>query len=326
MIITQTPLRIPIGGGGTDIPSYYKRERGHWISAAINKYIYITLNNTMSDEFIIRYSQIERTAKIDEIKHPLIREIFKLIKARPGLEMSSIADIPSGTGMGSSGSFGVGLIRALQAHNRNHYDPSEVAEMACHVEMNILKEPSGKQDQYAATYGGITEYECDKDGKVTARPLALSPSTLIDLEENLLLFFTGYTRKAGDILKKQDDATKANDNDMIENLNKTKALGLEIKDALVSGNCVHFGELMDTHWQNKKKRGKMSNPDIDKWYNLALANGAVGGKVIGAGGGGFLMFYAKDRHTLRQAMQKEGLHEIRFGFDFEGSRVLLNLG
>lgn len=326
MIITQTPLRIPLGGGGTDIPSYYKKHRGYWISAAINKYVYITLNDPLVNEYIIRYSKIERTKNINDIEHPLIREILKLLNIPAKVEISSMADIPGKTGLGSSGSFGVGLIRALQTFRKDHYDPKEIAELACHVEMNILKEPTGKQDQYIATYGGITEFEVDKDGNVIAKPLKISDETQIDLEENLLLFFTGFTRSAGSVFKQQDDATKRDDTAMIENLHRVKEIGLASKEALESGNLKKFGELMHDHWLFKKQRAtNMSNPDIDKWYDVARQNGAIGGKLIGAGGGGFLLFYTTDSRKLRQAMKKEGLTEVRFAFDFEGSKVLLNV-
>ena len=326
MIITQTPLRIALGGGGTDLASYYSKFGGFWVSAAINKYVYITLNDSFDNEIRAHYSKIEVVKDISNITHPLIREAFKLTGLnKKGVEVTSMADVPAGTGLGSSGSYTVGLLRALHAYKREHITAYNLAEKACNVEIDILKEPIGKQDQYAAAFGGINQYQADEKGNVTVTPLRISNDTLFDLENNLLLFFTGYSRNSYDILSHQNNATKKDSQPMIENLNEIKKLGHECKEAIESGNTVRFGELMDIHWQNKKKRSPgITNPKIDEWYNIAMQNGAVGGKLIGAGGGGFLMFYAKDSDKLRAAMKKIGLRELRFKFDFEGSKIAMN--
>jgi D-glycero-alpha-D-manno-heptose-7-phosphate kinase len=243
----------------------------------------------------------------------------------PQIEITTLADIPAGTGLGSSGSFTTALLKALHAHRRQLIHPQDLAELACHIEIDRLGEPIGKQDQYIAAYGGLTCFTFHRDDSVTAEPLAVSMDTMFDLEDNMLLFFTGYSRSASGILKDQQVRTQGNDDDMLRNLHFVKELGLRSRDALQGGDCVRFGELMHEHWEHKKRRsGGMSNPRIDEWYTLGMANGAVGGKLVGAGGGGFLMFYANDRNRLRHAMAGAGLEEVRFGFDFEGTKVVLS--
>ena len=325
MIITRSPLRISLGGGGTDLPSYYKEHGGFLIAAAIDKYIYINLHHTFVQELIIKYSQMEKVHSIDEIQHPIIRESLRFVNIQaPYLEITSMADIPAGTGLGSSGSFTTALLKALHTMKKDLIHPQELAEQACHIEIDVLKEPIGKQDQYIAAYGGITCFDFLPDGRVKAYPLKIDRETLYNLEDNLLLFFTGYARSASAILKEQDQKSKGKDQDMINNLHFVKELGFKSKEALESGDLHKFGELMNVHWQHKKQRSaNMSNTKIDEWYNLALENGAIGGKMIGAGGGGFLMFYAEDKIPLRKAMHKAGLEELRFRFDFNGTHVLV---
>ena len=325
MIIVRSPLRISLGGGGTDLPSYYREHSGFLIAAAIDKYVYITLHQTFQPGLIIKYSKMEKVAVASEIQHPIIRESFQALGIDDNhLEIASMADIPAGTGLGSSGSFTTGLLRALHAFKRNLVYPKQLAEQACDIEINRLQEPIGKQDQYIAAYGGITCFRFLPNDKVEAWPLQISSKTLHDLEDNLLLFFTGYSRDASSILKEQDDKSKQSARDMIDNLHFVKELGKQSQQALEQGDVRQFGELMNVHWQHKKKRsGNMTNSHIDEWYRLALANGAVGGKLIGAGGGGFLMFYAEDRARLRQVMEQQGLQEVRFRFDFEGTKVLV---
>lgn len=325
MIVTRSPLRISLGGGGTDLPSYYEEHEGFLIAAAIDKYVYITLHDTFEEELIIKYSQLERVKKVDDIQHPIIKAALDLVSRfdHPCLEITSMADIPAGTGLGSSGSFTTALLKALNTYRKNIVHPEELAESACHIEIDILKEPVGKQDQYISAYGGVTCFSIMKDGKVKAEPLKTSPETLYNLEDNLLLFFTGYSRSASSILAEQDIKTKKNDPSMIDNLHYVKELGLRSKLALERGKMGEFAEIMQEHWRHKKKRShSMSNPKIDEWYELAINNGALGGKLIGAGGGGFLMFYAEHKSQLRQALAKAGLKEIRFHFDFEGTKIV----
>ena len=325
MIITRSPLRITLGGGGTDLPSYYLQHEGFLIAAAIDRYIYITIHQTFIDELIVKYSKLEKVMTLDELEHPIVREALKLVDQSPtGLEITSMADIPAGTGLGSSGSFTTALLKALHALKRNLIHPRELAEQACHIEIDLLKEPIGKQDQYIAAYGGVTCFNFRKDGGVDATPLKIDEETKHNLEDSLVMFFTGYSRKAGSILKEQDDQTKKADSDMVQNLHFVKDLGLRSRAALESDDLDGFGKLMDEHWQHKKRRsGGMSNPKIDEWYELAMKSGATGGKLIGAGGGGFLLFHARDKAKLRHAMIGAGMREVRFRFDYEGTKIVV---
>ncbi len=315
MIITRSPLRISLGGGGTDLPSYYRKHSGFLIAAAIDKYVYLTLHQTFVQELIVKYSKLERVSSVDQVQHPIIREALRLVEIEgPYLELTSMADIPAGTGLGSSGSFTTALLKSLHTYKKQ----------ACHIELDLLGEPIGKQDQYIAAYGGLTCFQFLPNDQVEAWPLKIDTETLYNLEDNLLLFFTGYSRSASSILKEQDDKSKQRDQSMVDNLHFVKELGYQSKDALETGDLRHFAELMNVHWEYKKQRsGTMSNDDINTWYDLAMANGALGGKLIGAGGGGFLMFYAEDKARLRHAMARTSLREVRFRFDFEGTKVVI---
>jgi D-glycero-alpha-D-manno-heptose-7-phosphate kinase len=324
MIITRSPLRVSLGGGGTDLPSYYSEHGGFLVAAAIDKYVYITKHTTFQEEIIIKYSKLERIPSVDQIEHPIVREALKLTGVTdPHIELTSMADIPGGTGLGSSGSFTTALLKALHTFKKNLISPAELAEQACDIELNKLQEPIGKQDQYIAAVGGITAFTFHKDGRVDFRPCRITEETLFNLEDNLLLFFTGYSRSASAILKDQNDRSKKNDSSMLDNLHYTKELGYKSLGCLENGDLEEFARLMDAHWQRKKARSSgMSNLQINEWYDHAMANGAIGGKLIGAGGGGFLMFYAGDKARLRRAMREKGLKEVRFRFDFEGSKVV----
>jgi D-glycero-alpha-D-manno-heptose-7-phosphate kinase len=326
MIIARSPLRVTLGGGGTDLSSYYKNHEGFLISAAIDKYVYVNVMRPFSAGIFLKYSQLERENEIVNIRHPIIREALNILDFRtPQIEITTLADIPAGTGLGSSGSFTTALLKALYTHRKKHIHQEALAELACHIEIDRLGEPIGKQDQYIAAYGGITCFNFEKCGKVSASPLNISMDTMFNLEDNLLLFFTGFSRSAGGILKDQKIRSDQNDMEMISNLHYVKELGLKSKRALESGDTDYFGELMHEHWEYKKSRsGGMSNLQIDNWYKLAIDNGAIGGKLVGAGGGGFLMFMAKDRNRLRKAMENAGLEEVRFKFDFEGTKVILS--
>ena len=326
MIISRSPLRITLGGGGTDLPSYYKKKEGFLIAAAINKYVYVTIMRPFEEGIYLKYSKIEKVKKILEINHPIIRETLKLQKIKkPQIEITTLTDIPAGTGLGSSGSFTTALIKSLYAHNKKLIHPQELAELACHIEIDRLREPIGKQDQYISSYGGVTCFTFKRNGKVIAKALKISHNKLTELEDNLLLFFTGYSRNAGDILKEQDKKTKKNEDKMIDNLNFVKELGLKSKKYLETGKLIQFANLMNEHWEFKQTRSKkMSNKNISKWYYDGLKNGAIGGKLVGAGGGGFLMFYADDKEKLRKKMSQNGLEEIRFNFDFQGTQIVLS--
>ncbi len=326
MIITRSPLRISLGGGGTDLPSYYRNFGGLLVSAAIDKYVYVTIMRPFIEGIFLKYSKLEHVDKVDEVKHPIIREALRLMELKtPQIEITTLADIPAGTGLGSSGSFTTALIKALYGHRRKLIHPTELARLACEIEIEKLNEPVAKQDQYIAAFGGITCFEFHADDEVEAVPLNISMDTQYDLEDNLLLFFTGRSRSAGSILKDQESRTEESDQEMLDNLHYIKKLGIRSKVSLEEGNTVEFAEIMHEHWEHKKKRsGGISNPEVDRWYELARENGAIGGKLVGAGGGGFLMFYSLDRSKLRKAMVKAGLEEVRFRFDFEGTKILMS--
>jgi D-glycero-alpha-D-manno-heptose-7-phosphate kinase len=326
MIIARSPLRVTLGGGGTDLPSYYRENEGFLVAAAIDKYVYVNVMRPFTEGIYLKYSQLEHVEKIQDVQHPIIREALSMLGFRtPQVEITTLADIPAGTGLGSSGSFTTALLKALYTHRKRHVHQEALAELACEIEINRLGEPIGKQDQYIAAVGGITCFTFHKDNTVTAEPLKISMETMFDLEDNLLLFFTGFSRSASGILREQHVRSQAHDADMLKNLHYVKDLGYRCKEALESGNTAQFGEWMHTHWEHKKQRsGGMSNTDIDAWYDLGMRNGAIGGKLVGAGGGGFLMFMAHDREKLRRAMRGVGLEEVRFRCDFEGAKVVMS--
>jgi len=326
MIITRSPLRISLGGGGTDLPSYYKDHGGYLIAASIDKYVYVTVMKPFSPGIYLKYSEIEHVNQVSEVKHPIIREaLAEFLDSNPQIEITSLADIPAGTGLGSSGSFTTALLKALSAHFRGNLHPHELAELACRIEIEKLGEPIGKQDQFIAAYGGITEFTFQQNGDVRGEQLILQPETVHDLEDNLLLFYTGKSRSAGNILSDQNTKSINKDAEMIENLHFTKDIGIRSGNALRSGDTRLFGNLLNEHWLHKRRRSAgISSTYIDEVYEIAMNSGAVGGKLVGAGGGGFLMFYAEDTDTLRRSMTNEDLQEIRFQFDFEGTKVILS--
>ncbi len=324
MIIARSPMRISIGGGGTDLPSYYESFGGSFMSAAIDKYMYVLIHQSWSDDYVIKYSQLEKVLNAHEIKHPIVRCAIEQMKQGPNIEITSMADIPAGTGLGSSGSFTTALLKGLHAYNKNLLvSPHDLAEQSCNIEINMLKEPVGKQDQYIAAYGGITCFEVANDGTVEAHPANLSQQTIYTLEDNLAIFFTGYSRSGSAFLKDQDDKSKDANAEMLENLHYIKELGQRIKHALEEGQLYAFGELMHEHWERKRQRSRgISNSRIDDLYKIGRDAGAVGGKLMGAGGGGFLLFYTEQKQRLREAMANAGAPELRFKFDFEGTKII----
>jgi len=327
MIITRTPMRITFGGGGTDIPSYYRKYGGTLISAAIDKYMFIYVNRPIVDDLIrLKYSKTEIVENVDEIQHDIARESLRLMGIRDAIEITAMADIPSGTGLGSSGCFAVGLLNALHTLKREHISAQDLAEEACHIEIEVCHKPIGKQDQYLAAFGGITELEIDTCGRVRVSTSTIDCDIQRELENNILLFFTGIKRESYDILQGQSLATGRDEKRVVDNLHRIKEIGQQIKEALSTGNITRFGELLDVHWQTKKKLSeKIASPKIEQWYEVARAHGALGGKIMGAGGGGFFMFYCeRDKRELRRAMVREGLRELHFRFDLEGSKVLVN--
>lgn len=327
MIITRTPLRISLGGGGTDIPSYYTNHGGFLLSAAINKYVYITLNRRFEDDIRVSYSRTEIVDSVANLQHPIVREALRLTNLGPGMEIVSIADLPANTGLGSSSSFTVGLLHALHTWKRESLTPHNLAEEAFKIEVEILKEPIGKQDQYIATFGGITCLEIGTDGEVRVSELPLAAELVQELENNVLLFYTGVKRSTSDILGGQSQALQEGSDQVTRAMHQVKEIGIQVKRALEQGDLRGFGELLDRHWQSKKQlSNQVSGDQFDHWYQVARGSGAIGGKLMGAGGGGFFMFYCepKDKPRLREAMARQGLRETRFTIDFEGSKVVAN--
>jgi D-glycero-alpha-D-manno-heptose-7-phosphate kinase len=329
MILSRAPLRIPLGGGGTDLPSYYEKHGGFILSAGINKFVYIYVNRPSADSLIrVKYSKYEQVERVDQIQHDLVRPALELLHVNGGsLEIASMADVPDGTGMGSSGAYLVALLTALHELKREKIPTQALAESACHIEMNLAGHPVGKHDHYLAAFGGITVMQIEKDGKVHVSPLDVSVDTVEQLKAGTLLYFTGITRPSRDILAEQKSGTESGRRDMVDSLHCTREIGYQIKDALERGDLERYGQLLHAHWENKKKRSSMiSVGRIDQWYDRARRSGALGGKVMGAGGGGFLMLYAPPdaKPAVRKAMQEEGLREMPFEFDFDGAKVLVN--
>ena len=323
MIFSRAPLRISIGGGGTDLPSYYLKKNGFLISAAIDKYIYITLGKTFNKKFLLKYSDFEEVNNIKKIKHPLFRETLKDLKIKTPVNISSHADIPAGSGLGSSGCFTVALIKALAEIEGTKMTKKEIAERACNIEIKKLKEPVGKQDQYSSAFGGLRSYKFMKNGEIITKKINNKPKKLINFKNSLSIYFTGILRNSYDILKTQDKKTKIMDKDMILNLDRVKEMGMNTKYILEKGNLQDYGYLLNDHWNYKKKRSsKMTNKFINKLYDFGLSNGAIGGKLIGAGGGGFLIFFSKNSKQLEQAFKKIKINKVNFKFDFEGVKLL----
>jgi D-glycero-alpha-D-manno-heptose-7-phosphate kinase len=327
MIVTRTPFRIPLGGGGTDLPAYYRQHGGFLVTAAIDKYVYITVNKRFEPSLRVSYSKTEIVDRPDELQHPIVREALKLLGLDSHLEIVSIADLPANTGMGSSSSFTVGLLNALHAYKREHLAPQALAEEAFHVEVDLVGEPIGKQDQYAAAFGGIVVLDIDCEGRVTATPLHLHEHTVEAFEGAVSLYYTGIQRAARDVLGEQSARAAVSDAEVTDAMHGIKRIGGRVADALRAGDLDRFGELLHEHWETKKRVStKMTNPELDGWYELARRHGAAGGKVMGAGGGGFFMFCTPNGHKpdVRAALGREGLRELRYSIDFEGSKVIVN--
>lgn len=328
MIITRTPFRLTLGGGGTDLPSFYKEYGGFILAVGIDKYMYLHVNTPILDDIIrVQYSRTEIVNHVDEVQHTLAREALKFFHIQNGIEIVSIADIPAGTGLGSSSCYLVGLLNAMHSLTQKQVSPQLLAEEACHIELDLLGKPIGKQDQYMASFGGLTTLEIARDGSVVVGRPTLDMELLETLESNILLFYTGAARDATAILREQDGATKRKEATVVNSLSEIKDIGIEIRDAIVQGNLRRFGELLHVHWEAKKRlSGGVSSSQIDEWYELARRNGAIGGKISGAGGGGFLMLYCENgKPRLREAMRGAGLRELNFRFEFEGSKVVFDM-
>jgi len=326
MIITRTPLRISLGGGGTDLPYYYREAAGGFLVAgAINRYIYIAVNRNFDNDLLLKYSSIERASKPSEVRHPLLREALLLAGVEEGVEISSMADIPAGTGLGSSGAFTVGVLKALCTHTRKMVQNERIAEMACEIEIDRLAAPVGRQDQYVAAVGGVTAFEFRPDDTVKIIPVAMEEDTRARLEENLLLFYTGVRRSAAGELNRQEDSASDRPDDLRKNLDAVKAVGMASYEALIAADLGGFAQLLTEQWELKYQRSPSElHDDVNAWIQHGLGSGAGGGKLVGAGGGGFLLFYAENKADLRSAMRELKLEEVRFTFDYEGAATIVS--
>jgi D-glycero-alpha-D-manno-heptose-7-phosphate kinase len=328
VILARAPYRIPLGGGGTDLPSYYSKHGGFILSAAVNKYLYIYVNRPAADDFIrLKYSRSELVRTAEEVEHDLVRPALKLLGLGASLEIASMADVPAGTGLGSSGAYLVALLTALHELKREKVPTQALAEESCHIEMELAGHPAGKHDHYLAAFGGITCLDISEDGRVKVSPLDISITTVEEFRSSVLIFYTGVTRRSSEILESQRRETEAGNSSVVDSLHRTRELGHRVREALEQGDLEQFGLLLDEHWQNKKRRSTaISDPMIDDWYQMAKNAGALGGKVMGAGGGGFLMFYCPDRSKakVRKALTDAGLREMSYDFDFDGAKVLVN--
>jgi len=326
LIISKTPLRLTLGGGGTDLPSYYSRFGGFVVTSSLDKYIYVVVKERFEEDIRVSYSITEIVSDINNIKHPLVREALKLLGIEKHLEVVSIADAPSRAGLGSSGSFAVGLLHALHAFKGENPSKRKLAEEACHIEMDVLKEPCGKQDQYIAAFGGFKCLHIDRDGKVEVEELRIPEESVRELENNLLFFYTGIVRDSFEVLREQQKRVQTAE-EALEAMHRIKEIGFKAKRALEAGDLAEWARLQHEHWMAKRgTAGSITTSIIDSWYRLGIENGAIGGKLMGAGGGGFLMFYAENgKGKVRKAMADQGLREVRFGFSLEGSKIVVNL-
>ncbi len=327
MIISRAPVRISLGGGGTDLESYYSKYGGFLLGASIDKYIFISVNKRFYDNIRLGYSETEIVNDRSEIKHRIFKEVFKFLDLNKGIEAVSVADVPANCGLGSSSSFTVSLLNALHAYKREYVSQKQLADEACHIEIDVLKEPIGKQDQYISAFGGITSLTFEKNGNVEVEPVKMDDETLSQLENDILLFYTGIERSASDILSSQNEKSKKDDSQVIDTLHEIKRIGYETKKAFEKGDLIRFGELLDEHWRIKKNMSnKISNKYIDDCYDTAMKNGALGGKIMGAGGGGFFMFYCNNNKAkLIKALREKELVPMKFRFDFEGAKILINM-
>jgi D-glycero-alpha-D-manno-heptose-7-phosphate kinase len=328
MIVSRAPVRFSLGGGGTDLPAYSKRFGGYLVSAAIDKYIYVTANKRFHRDIRLAYSKTEIVPSVDKIEHPLFREALRMTQIEHSIELTSVADLPANSGLGSSSSFTVALLNALHTFKREFVSSRQLAEEACSIEIDRLGEPIGKQDQYIAAFGSITAFTFEPDGTVFVEPVPVRDEVLDELETNLVIVWSGIERPARGILSEQGRRLSELEPDVIERMHKIKELGREVYRLLCRGDVDLYGELLHDHWTQKRKlASKMTDSVIDEHYEAARAAGAIGGKLMGAGGGGFFMFYVRpeDKRRLIEAMTARGLRILRFRFDVDGARIVANL-
>ena len=328
MIVSRAPLRFSLGGGGSDLPAYYRRFGGFSVSAAIDRYVYVTANKRFYDDIRLSYSETEIVPRVADIRHRIFREALAMTHIERGIELTSVADLPANSGLGSSGAFTVALLNALHTYNRDFVSSRLLAEQACELEMVRLGDPVGKQDQYIAAYGNVTSLEIDTQGNVEVKPVPIRPEALDELEHNLLVAYTGIERPSRQVLSEQGERLSAPESAAVDSMHRIRELGRDVYDLLVRGNIDAYGDLLHEHWCHKKKlASSVSDPTIDEYYEAARRAGALGGKLMGAGGGGFFMFYVRPdaRRRVCEELQRLKLRQLRFRFELDGARIVANL-
>ena len=328
MIVSRAPLRFSLGGGGSDLPGYYRRFGGYVVSTAVDRYVYVAANERFHDDIRLAYSQTEIVPDVASIRHPIFREALRFVGIERGIELVSVADLPSNTGLGSSSSFTVALLNALHAYRRDFVSSRRLAEEACEIEMVRLGEPVGKQDQYMAAFGNVTALSIEKDGAVSVEPVPVRDEVLDDLQNSLLIFYSGVERQARVVLGEQEQRFKAQHTATVEGMHRIKELGHEVYRLLVQGDVDRYGEILHAHWQHKRALAdSMTDGPLDEIYEMARRAGALGGKLMGAGGGGFFMFYVRpaERRKVFEALSGRGLKPLRFQFDRSGARIVTNV-
>jgi D-glycero-alpha-D-manno-heptose-7-phosphate kinase len=328
VIVSRAPFRFSLGGGGTDLPAYYTEHGGFVVSAAIDSYMYVTANQRFYPSIRLAYSETEIVDEVARIRHPIFREALKMCGISSGIELTSVADLPSNSGLGSSSSFTVALLNALHTYKREFISSERLAREACELEMERLSEPVGKQDQYIAAYGNVTALTIEKDGSVSVEPVPVRDEVLDELQNSLLVMYSGVERPAKLVLAEQGERVRAKDSAALDGMHRIKALGRDVYALLVRGDVDAYGELLHEHWQYKRQlASKMTDETLDAHYAAARGAGAIGGKLIGAGGGGFFMFYVRpaQRRRVSETLVARGLRPLRFRFDLDGARILLNL-
>jgi D-glycero-alpha-D-manno-heptose-7-phosphate kinase len=328
LIISRAPVRFSLGGGGTDIPAYSSKYGGYLVASAIDSYVYVSINKRFYPDIRLSYSKTETVSSVDLIEHRIFREALRSTGISSGVELTSVADVPANSGLGSSSTFTVALLNALHTYKRNYRSSRDLAEEACELEINRLHEPIGKQDQYIAAFGGVTAFTFATDGSVEVQPVPVRDDVLDDLGNSLCIVYSGVERAASVVLSEQGQRVRDLDESTIQRMHRIKELGHEVFRLLSSGDIDAYGELLHEHWTNKRKlASKMTDSVIDEHYEAARKAGAIGGKLMGAGGGGFFMFYVRpaEKRRLIEALAARGLRRLRFRFDFDGARIVANL-
>jgi D-glycero-alpha-D-manno-heptose-7-phosphate kinase len=327
MIVSRAPVRFSLGGGGTDLPSYSLQHGGFVVAAAVDKFVFVCVNRRFQNNIRLAYTESELVDSVDQIRHRIFRAALQVTGLRQGLELHSLADVPANTGLGSSSSFTVALLNGLHAFKREFVPAEQLAREACHLEIDVIKEPIGKQDQYITAHGGISAMNFHTDGSVEVERLPLSDAVIDELESNLVIYFSGVERSASTVLKEQAKTIVENRDAAVQRMHRIKALGHDTKRILLAGKIDEYGEMLHEHWTNKRKlASNMADSAIDEHYDAARKAGAVGGKLMGAGGGGFFMFYVRagERRDVQDALAARGLRRMRFRFDFDGARIVAN--